>query len=283
MKAILSFTILFTAFFCSCNTSTDKKTKVSADSVSTSVVNLTAANSISELLCQNWEDKADVEDGILNGSGDLEIPFHGYSFFDDGSVVKDPRDKMKIGTWTLAESTKNITILFNDKTRQEAHIQGLGIKDLLLKTGDKAAAKFVADGKVSKTVIDDPFYPANNKWRLKPSKSENDAAIKQRIIECVLFYSKFFKNNADHGYSTISFYGIPTCFKWYNGGISITNKDKLAEKWIDCFYNKAQAIQGQQLLEKFITKKYNWNKAEPKWTKKSADVLLQMADSLKSL
>ena len=183
----------------------------------------------------------------------------------------------------MVESTKNITILFNDKTRQEAHIQGLGVKDLLLKTGDKAATKYVADGKKTKLLNDDPFYPANNKWRLKPFKSENDAAIKQRIIECVLFYSKFFKNNADHGFSTISFYGIPTCFKWYNGGISITNKDKLAEKWIDCFYNKAQAIQGQQLLEKVITKKYNWNKAEPKWTKKSADVLLQMADALRSL
>ena len=285
MKAILSLTILFAALFCSCNsnTSTDKKSTVSEDSLKTSLVNLSVSNTMAELLCQNWEDKADVEDGVLNGGGDLEIPFHGYSFFTDGLMVQDPRDKMKSGKWTLDEKTKNVTIVFDDKTKQQAHIQGVGIKNLLLKTGEKAATQYIADGKKVKNLSDDPFYPANNKWRLKPSKSENDAAIKQRIIDCVLFYSKFFKNNADHGYSSISFYGIPTCFKWYSGGISITNKDKLNAKWIDCFYNKEQAIQGQQLLEKAITKKYNWNKSEPKWTKKSADVLLQMADTLRLL
>ena len=285
MKAILSLTILFTALICSCNsnTSTDKKSRVSADSLSTSLVNLSATNTMAELLCQNWEDKADVEDGVLNGGGDLEIPFHGYSFFDDGLMVQDPRDKMKTGKWTLDEKTKNVTIVFDDKSKQQAHIQDIGVKNLLLKTGEKAAAQYIADGKKSKNLSDDPFYPANNKWRVKPIKSENDAALKQRIIDCVLFYSKFFKSNAEHGYSSISFYGIPSCFKWYSGGISITNKDKLNAKWIDCFYNKEQAIQGQQLLEKAITKKYNWNKGEPKWTKKSADVLLQMADSLRSL
>jgi len=48
-----------------------------------------------------------------------------------------------------------------------------------------------------------------------------------------------------------------------------------------CFYNKDQAIQGQQLLENSISKKYNWNRSETKWVRQSADVLRQMADSLK--
>ncbi len=285
MKTILSLTILFAAIFCSCNnnTATGKKTTVSEDSLSSSLFSLSASNTMTELLCQNWEDKADLEDGVLDGGGDLEIPFHGYSFFEDGAILKDPRDKMKTGKWTLDEKTKNIHIIFNDKTRQESHIQAIGVKNMLLITGGKPAVQFIADGKKIKNLSDDPFYPANNTWRLKPSRSENDADIKKRIINCVLFYGKFFKNNADHDYKVISFYGIPTCFKWYNGGISITNKDKLSEKWVACFYNKEQAIKGQQLLEKIITKKYNWNKAEPKWIKKSADVLLQMADSLKSL
>lgn len=285
MKKVLSLFLVYTALLFSCNnnTSTVKTGKAATDSLQTTLINLSATNTLPELLCQNWEDKADVEDGILNGGGDLEIPFHGISFFDDGLMVQDPRDKMKTGKWTVDEKTKNISIVFDDKTKLQTHLQAVGVKNLLLKTGDKPAVQYIADGKKVKTLSDDPFYPSNNKWRLKPSKSETDAAIKQRVIDCVLFYSKFFRNNADHAYPSISFYGIPTCFKWYSGGISVTNKDKLSTKWFDCFYNKEQAIQGQQLLEKAITKKYNWNKAEPKWTKKSADVLLQMADSLKSL
>ena len=286
MKPILAIIIIFAALFCSCNnnsTTVQKGKAAGGDSLQTSLTNLSATNTLPQLLCQNWEDKADVEDGVLNGGGDLEIPFHGISFFDDGLMVLDPRDKMKVGKWTLDEKTKDLTIIFDDKTKLKAHVQAVGVKNLLLKIGDKPAAQYIADGKKAKNLSDDPFYPANNKWRIKPLKLENEVAIKQRIIDCVLFYSKFFKNNADHAYPSISFYGIPTCFKWYSGGISITNKEKLSTKWFDCFYNKEQALQGQQLLEKAITKKYNWNKTEPKWTKKSADVLLQMADSLRSL
>jgi hypothetical protein len=233
-------------------------------------------------LCQNWESKEDVDDGILNNSSsDLEIPFHGYSFFDDGVMVQNPRDNMKVGKWSLDEKTKHISIVFNDGSKKDGQLKAIGVKNLLLQLGKDPAVKYVADGKKHRDLSDDPFYPANNKWRIKPGRTETDSAIKKRVIECVVFYSKFFKDNADRKMPTISFYGLPTCFKWYSGGISVINKDKIGQKWIACFYNKDQAIQGQQLLENIISKKYNWNRSETKWVRQSADVLRQMADSLK--
>lgn len=286
MKTILSIIVVLTTVFCSCNTNPKtKETKTLLDNtVKNSLLNLTDSNTLSQLLCQNWEDKEDVEDGILSGSssgGDLEIPFHGYCFFEDGSLVKNPRDNMKLGKWTMDEKTKEVTIVLEDGTKQAYQLNAIGVKNLILKTGKEKSVKYIADGRKQLNFLNNPFYAANNKWRIKPSKLETDTEIKKRIIDCVVFYNKFFQDNADRSAATISFYGLPTCFKWYSGGISIINKDKLSQKWTDCFYNKDQAVKGQQLLENIITKKYNWNRDENRWIKQSADVLLQMVDSLK--
>ena len=287
LKNITLIAFLLLHIFCGCNNSNNKKgSKVAViDSGSNTLVNLSAGNSLPQLLCQNWENKEDVDDGILNyisgSNADLEIPFHSYCFFEDGLMVQNPRDNLKMGKWTLDEKTKLIHLIFDDGIQKNIGLNGIGVKSLLLKTGKEKPVKYVADGKKHITLLDDPFYPANNKWRIKSAHSETTGELKSRIIQCVLFYNKFLQDNADRRANRISFYGLPTCFKWYKGGISITNKDKMGQKWIDCFYNKEQAIQGQQMLENIIEKKYKWNRNEPNWVHQSADVLLQIADSLK--
>ncbi len=286
MKTLLAVTILFACFFCSCNNKNNTKAgqdkKPAADTLSSLMKSLSTSNTLPQLLSQTWQSKEDMDDGILNGSGDgLEIPFRGFCFFDDGSVVQNPRDNNKTGKWVMDEKTKKITIIFNGGSKKEYKLNAIGVKNLLLKTGKEAAIKFVADGKKYIDNLNDPFYPANNKWRIKPTHVETDSAVKQRVIECILFYNKFLQDHVNRKLAVISFYGLPSCFKWYQGGISIVNKAKIGPKWIDCFYNKDQAEQGQQLLENIISKKYNWNRNEANWVKQSADVLLQVADSLK--
>lgn len=287
MKNITLIVFVLVIIFCGCNNGNNKKaSKVSAaDSISSSLLNLSAGNSLPQLLCQNWENKEDVDDGILNyisgSNADLEIPFHSYCFFEDGLMVQNPRDKMKTGRWILDEKTKLIHLVFDDGFKNNLGLNAIGVKSLLLKAGKEKPVKYVGDGKKHTTILDDPFYPENNKWRIKPNHLETHAELKSRIIQCVLFYNKFLQDNAARRATRISFYGVPTCFKWYKGGISITNKDKLGQKWIECFYNKEQAVQGQQMLEKIIEKKYKWNRDEPNWVRQSAEVLLQVADSLK--
>lgn len=286
MKNILSLALLIAVLFCSCNNDGHKPAEkiIVADSISPSLSYLSTGNTIPQLLCQNWENKEDVDDGILNSgasNGDLEIPFRGFTFFDDGVMVQNPRDNMKTGKWTLDEKSKIIHMIFDNGSSTDFTVDAIGVKSLLLKAGKDKAVKYVADGKKHKIVSDDPFYPANNKWRIKPTHSETGSEIKSRVIQCVLFYNKFFQDNGDRNEKVISFYGIPSCFKWYQGGISVNNKDKLSKKWIDCFFNTDQAVQGQQLLENIISKKYKWNRQEPSWIKQSAGVLLQIADSLK--
>lgn len=287
MKAYTLSLALLVLLLTACNNPADKKDAavIAKDSVTSTLTDLAAVTDIKELLCQDWENKEDAEDAALSGSGEgLEMPFRGFSFFEDGTVVEGPRDKIKFGKWVLDEPGKIINIEYTKGGKSKYKIAAIGVRQMILiNTSDKKQAEYRAGAKAHKNITDDPFYGANNQWRIKPAKAETDGEIKERTAQCVLFYSKYLADNAARGGNIISFVGLPACFKWYKGGVSIIAKNKLENKWLNCFYNNEQALKGYALLDKIISKKYKWDKEEKNWVKQSADVVKQMYDTLKVL
>ncbi|MEO6732163.1 MAG: hypothetical protein ABIN01_13180 [Ferruginibacter sp.] len=286
-------TFLIIAFFALAITGCDNKkgtekddTKsATTDSAVSTLADLTAETDIKKIICQNWKNKEDAEDAELSGSGEgLEIPYRGLSFFEDATVVENPRDKMRFGKWSLNEADKTITIEFNKGGKVQYKIVAIGANQMILMTtaGNKKV-EYRADAKMQKNPADDPFYISNNQWRIKPTHAESENEIKERTAQCVLFYAKFLEDNAGRGGNIISFVGLPTCFKWYRGGVSIIGKDKLEDKWLNCYYNKEQALKAHAMLDKIISKKYKWDKEETNWVKQSAGVVKQMHDTLRLL
>ena len=287
MKTILYLLSFFVITLTACNN--DPKNVATSKAIDvvkeSNLADLSTATDIKKLLCQNWENREDAEDAALSGTGDgLELPYRGFSIFEDATVVENPRDKMRFGKWNLNEADKMISIEFKNGAKAQYKIVDIsGQKMVLMNAADKKKTEYKADAKMQKNMADDPFYEANNRWRIKPAVSESDSAIKLRAAQCVLFYAKFLKDNADRGANIISFAGLPNCFNWYRGGVSVMGKDKLSNKWLNCFYNNDQAYKAHAMLEKMITKKYKWNKEETNWVKQSADVVLQMYDTIKAL
>lgn len=280
---IAFFTMLVTG--CDNNRKGGAGNAIVKDSTVTSLTDMSASTDIKKLLCQNWENKEDAEDAALSGGGEgLEIPYRGFSFFEDATVVENPRDKIRFGKWSMNEADKMINIEFNKGGRAQYKIVDIGARQMILmNTIDKKKVEYRADAKVQKHPEDDPFHVSNNQWRIKPGHAETDSSIKLRTGQCVLFYAKFLADNADRGANIISFVGLPTCFKWYRGGVSVTAKDKVEAKWLNCYYNNEQALKGHTMLESIISKNYKWNKEERNWVKQSADVVNQMYDTLRLL
>lgn len=261
----------------------DKEAGETENTAAEMLNDVTGSRDVKTLLAQNWENKDDAQEAALSGgSGAFEMPYRGFSFFADGTVVQNPRDNVRLGNWTIDNSAKKvITITYTDGGKSQYIIEGIGAKNMILSTpADKKKIEYKADGKVQKNMADDPFYIANNKWRIKPKKPETDEAIKQRLQDCITFYTRFLNDNIARGGTVVSFVGFPSIFKWYNGGISVIPQNKVEQKWIDCFYNEVQAFKAQAMLEDIITKKYKWNKEETNWVKQDADVLQQIGDTL---
>ena len=289
MKGILIKTIAAVLILTGCNDGATKDKAAAAEETKTKAASvllkdISSATDIKTLLSQNWENKEDAQEAALSGGGGaFEMPYRGFSFFTDNTLVQNPRDAISFGNWTLDEPNKMINIVNANGSKAQYKIAAIGAKNMvLINSADKKRTEYQADGKVQKNESDDPFYSTNNLWRKKPARAENDSAVKLRALQCVLFYSKFLNDNVARGGNTISFVGLPTCFKWYAGGITVTGKEKLEEKWVNCFYNKEQAFKAQVILENIITKKYKWNKEEPNWVKMDADVIKQIYDTLQA-
>jgi len=261
----------------------EKGTAAKTAETAASLNDLRVTKDTALLLAQDWESKEDAQDAELSGGAtDLEIRYRGVSFFPDFTMVMDPRDDIRFGKWALDNGNKQVIITFSNGTTSQLVILMLDAKTLILGSKvNKKTIEFKADGKVEKQLSDDPFYGANNQWRIKPAKAETDEQIKKRVMDCVQFYYKLLTDKAARASTSVAtFVGLPEIFNFYDGMITVLGKEKLRTKWINCFYNKEQAIKAQVMLEDVITKKYKWDKKEPNWLKKDAAVLKQIYDNL---
>jgi len=94
------------------------------------------------------------------------------------------------------------------------------------------------------------------------------------------FHILFYRDNLARESKTISFYGFPTCLKWYAGGIYIVKEGDLEENWSYCFYSKAQSMVAYKMMDALLGKKYDWPKGKVSWVKKNLVVLEQMYERL---
>ena len=289
MKKILSGIILVMAL-CQCNSSTgnekDKKIFSPGDRAGAdkSMVDLSDSKLIPKLVCQRWDNKEDYED-VKDVSDKLEIPFRGFYLFNDGSMVKNPRDNMVQGKWAYDDKTKLLQFTLVNGTTEQYIIRAVGYDELVLAKPGKNTppVKYMADGFVHRDLLNDPFYAPNMQWRVKPKAAEDDAALHKRVKDCLHFYFLYYTDNDKRNAPVISFYGLPGCFIWYAGGIHLKKEEKLDKAWKKIFYNDADASKAYVILDKMITKKYKWDKEENNWVKQNAGVLKQMEEKIDSL
>jgi hypothetical protein len=273
--------------------SDDKKTAAAPDSYSTDTVyqalpamlaDLKASANMQELLTQYWimeEDKEALE--LASDDGDFEIPVRSFNISPDFTFTKNNRNAMEAGTWNFNEATKTLTFKYKDGGSDIYKLRALAATEMkLTNIGIKSETvlKFVSDGVAYKNKDDDPFYIANNKWRVAPRAPETDDAIKQRLKDNLHFFILFYRDAIARKVPKISFYGLPGCLKWYAGAIHIQNKKEINAKWKACFYNDAQALKAYDMMDKVIGMKYKWSKEKISWVKKNLQVLEQMYQNL---
>ena len=268
------------------NTS-DSDSKTNANSVVVkqlpiTLTDLTAVTEAKTLLAQDWENADDAQEAALSGGGgSFEMPYRGFSIFSDGTVVQNPRDEMHFGKWALDNTGKLLTITYaNGKTAQYT-IDKISARHMTMASKeDKKNVEYRADGKVQKNIADDPFYATNNQWRVKPLKPETDEQIRERVRQALIFYGKYLDRNVALNEQVISFTGIPVILMWYKAGLAVIPKTRVEQRWVNCFYNKEQALKAQNMLENILDKKYKWDMTEPNWIRREADGVRQFADSL---
>jgi len=242
---------------------------------------------IDDLLSQDWNmEDADQKhwNELFWDSASNKRKYPGLCLFRDFTFTENARADIKTGKWELDKIHRQLLLSFRDGTSKNYYIQQLSLQAITLvwrKNKDSLVIKFSSDNLVHKRVADDPFYRENNKWRVKPLTSENNEQIRQRVKACVHFYALFYKDNQERQESDISFIGLPCCFEWYNGGISLPKEIELDRKWMNCFYSDDQAYHGYDILKTLLeTQELKWPDRKIGWVGQTQAVLEQIRDKL---
>lgn len=288
MRIISTLVAMATVMLMACNaesnkTNDDKKTDAAKQemAVAGNLVNLDTAQHIQSILCQAWvlEEDAEGLDG-MSESSQMEIPYRSFYFSTEGSFVKNPRNSFDYGPWSYDDAGKMISLTNTvDRGTVRYKIAKVSSDELVLVNtgvGSSTNLKFVSPGLRYKNPADEPFYLENNRWRIKPKNKETDEQVHQRLKENMHFFILYYRSVLDKGDKVVSFWGLPSCFKWYGGGIFLKKENELQPNWINCFYNREQAMQAYHLAEKLLDQKYTWPKDEQNWIKLNLAVLEQM-------
>lgn len=243
---------------------------------------------IEDVICQRWElvDVSNVRDIEGQESEDLTRKFDELCLFDDYQFLEGPREAVRVGKWKVAIKGKALllNLTYSNKRNSQYVIRSISADRMELMekkpSGHYVRLVLNSDAMVHEDQRNDPFHPANNTWRIPPAKKETDAQVKARVRDCVKFFALFYRDNIKREQSEISFRGLPKIFKWYSGGIGLDERLEVDDSWIDCFYNKEQAMKGYEIIRKLITEnKYDWHKEAPNWILQTHSVLEQMYDA----
>ena len=235
---------------------------------------------IADMLCQRWKLDNNGFDPASNHLNELDI-------FKDSTVIRNPRGKLRIGHWNIqmVNGQSVLQLVFADNTKEQYRIEKLRSQQLLLAfkgIWDSITRQLTSDALIHQNMYSDPFHPVNNYWRVPPHKPETDSAIKARVKDCIRFYALFYRDNIRRQQKTIDFQGLPTIFEWYRRGIGLPDRAEVDQSWIDCFYNREQALKGYDLLRDLIVRyEFDWPKKAPAWVYETHSVLEQMYHKLR--
>ena len=108
----------------------------------------------------------------------------------DSSVLFNPRNGMKIGKWRLGQQENKLMLMldFTDHTSREYFIlqKRSNMLALAWKQGSlHYGMKLTSDAKAHANMLNDPFHPSNNQWRIHPDKQESGIQIRAGMLVAV--------------------------------------------------------------------------------------------------
>ncbi len=201
-----------------------------------------------------------------------------WSFFGDGTLTEFSGQNYRQGQWKYADETKKSIVLTFPNIKDEVlSIPHLDSDSLAIGVGADKKLKvygFKTDGATYEKSEQNPYHPSNNLWRTKPATAETDAQIHARMKNHLHHLCLILEAALSHNLKVVSFRASPSNVHQYNGGVGLEPDANLSEAWLDCFFNKSDALKASRMLEDSMTKNKSIKlNAEDVWVKKNLAVL----------
>lgn len=234
------------------------------------------------------ETKVETDDKLLQEAQEKEAVKQGmvYAFFSDGNFTVTGGDgNYSSGKWSLTEDGNKLYLSrTNGNETLEVSYDELGDQKIQLKMSFPKSDEsliFIQEAKLLKDFKEDPFYPANNLWRIKPEKSENIDLIRERLGNYFKHVAYILKASEERKQQIVSFEFSMGIVKIYNGGIGINNFDMIPETWKKTFFDNNEAFVAHEMFRKYLENSEYRGASTGNWVKDDYDILIGIYGDLK--
>lgn len=196
------------------------------------------------------------ENSLLEEAMNNEQAETGYkiSFFNDHKGFQIRNGVYKSFEWQFTE--EEITLKFNnhsEKIKVLDYLKKDARTTLLLDFKEKGDYEFVKTDEMLSDIKNDPFYPENNEWRVKPKHLESNKELHNRVKNYIKHNALILKAAKERASNVISFEHSQGIVKIYRSAIGIIDEDEIAEEWYSYFYNDKQAIEAYYIYDEFLS------------------------------
>lgn len=230
------------------------------------------------------ENKNEHEDLLMNDVVQQLLVKTGlmYSFFPDSNFsLVDGSGLYVIDHWKFINKGKNI-FLFNKKDTLSVDIKEENKKSVLQLHDEKKGITmvFIKIADMLKNYREDPFYPENNFWRIKPESNENDEQIKSRLANYIKHTAFLLKAASERKDNQISFVYSKGPIKIYDGAIGIHGY--MHEMWSSGYYNTDDATKAYNIFGQLLNTNQYHGANTGDWFVDDYNILLSIYGDLKS-
>lgn len=213
---------------------------------------------------------------VANGNVISFFPDNTYSQL-NGYLLDDGAWEM-LGNREVKLGQQQLKIDKIELVKRQTFLTGTLLKP---KDGLTLKLKWAEDAKPLKNFKKDPFYPDNNRWRIRPKQAEDDAQIKARLLNYILHYALILNASLERKTDVVSFAHSMGIVKIYRGGIGAIPWESVKQDWIDCFYSPEDALKAYRLFENHLSKAGFRGASTGEWVKDDYQILMSIYDEMK--
>jgi hypothetical protein len=217
-------------------------------------------------------------DSVQNSREQIQPQSSLYSFFQDSTFTKIERGgSYRYGTYTLTPTTLSLHYEASTENYGIAFDTISGIHRVFYMTDQKGNGRqYVENAFPLKNFTSDPFYHANNTWRIKPIRPESTQQIQRRLTNYLKHACTIFKAATDRNQSTISWTYSQGIIVIYSRGVGSVGPDTLPESWVNAFYSRNDAQQAYEMFEQYLRSGETKVKSTGDWVKDDYNILLNI-------
>jgi hypothetical protein len=178
-------------------------------------------------------------DTLLNFASYLELRT-------DGTYAQD-FGRFDFGDWNLSGASLFLT---NQRRRTYVYqLLRLTKDEMDLKLANGRTGHFSLHRLPSARPQKDPFSTFNNQWRIPAMHKENEAEIRQRLLNHCQFWEAFFTWVDDKDEGVVDIAEFPTPLKIYGNGFGLKHYDRLPAGWRSCFFDEEDCRKADTLIK----------------------------------